>query len=100
VIEEYLPTQPSQPDSAFIHALLVQLIAIDLEKRWQLPATEEEPDGPMCRLHLPDYMGRFPDLLRSDGPPEELICQEYYVRCRWGGQARSSGVLASLRTAA
>jgi len=65
---------------------LVQLIAIDLEKRWQLPAAEEPTDGPICRLRLPDYMGRFPDLLGSDGPPEELICQEYYVRCRWGGR--------------
>ncbi|MGE3314367.1 MAG: serine/threonine-protein kinase [Planctomycetaceae bacterium] len=67
-------------------ALLFELIAIDLEFRWQ----NRSGDGSRFeRRILDDYAAEFFEL---EDPPIELIGEEYRVRCRAGerDQARSS----------
>lgn len=57
--------------------LLIELICIDLEYRWQsLEVTE-----PVTLTH---YIEVFPELISLDRLPLELIGEEYRVRSRWG----------------
>lgn len=57
--------------------LLVELICIDLEYRWQGHGTTEA-------VTLTHYVEAFPELISLDRLPLELIAEEYRVRSRWG----------------
>src|SRR5262245_38855815 len=64
--------------------LLIELIKIDLDYRWQrLPQTKA--DGPLpAQPLLEDYLRRFPELGPVDKLPVELIGEEYSARQCWG----------------
>src|SRR5579871_1733466 len=68
-------------DRDLCRALLVELIAIDLEYRWRASVAEIETGSPR---QLEDYLRLFPELGRIDQTPLELIGEEYRVRQRWG----------------
>jgi tRNA A-37 threonylcarbamoyl transferase component Bud32 len=57
--------------------LLVELICIDLEYRWQ---TRDAA----AVVTLTHYVEEFPELGSLNRLPLELIGEEYRVRCRWG----------------
>jgi hypothetical protein len=57
--------------------LLMELICIDLEFRWQQEYTGKPPT-------LEDYVRQFPKLGSLDDLPIELIGDEYRVRHLWG----------------
>lgn len=63
------------------HALLVELICVDLEFRWRNcsrdPVSHERP-------LLERYAAEFPELGSLDRLPIELIGEEYRVRLLWG----------------
>jgi hypothetical protein len=72
--------------------LLIELIKIDLEHRWRAQGSsverpelrEESLHGIPLRPRLEDYRRQFPELLRSDNFPDDLIAEEFRVRHRWG----------------
>lgn len=76
--------------------LLLGLLPLDLESRWQYARTAETVDRSAddskaqdelpLRPRLEDYARRFPALLRVEELPAELIAHEYRVRQRWGDQ--------------
>ncbi len=67
-IESFLPTEPP----ILRHMVLVELIKIDLEFRWQ----EHN-----CPKTIEQYLAEFPEL-GADGPPADLIHEEYQIRRR------------------
>jgi hypothetical protein len=80
-------------DSEKRRHVLVELVAIDLERRWRSTSarslstvktdqagTRELPPKPQ----LEDYAQRFPTLVDSGELPIDLIAHEYRVRILWG----------------
>jgi serine/threonine protein kinase len=65
-IAAHLPTGPA----AVRRLVLVELVKVDLEFRCR--------DGGDPRIE--EYVATFPELAAADGPPVELICEEYHVR--------------------
>ena len=97
-IEDFLPPVTPDQDPATLHRLLVQLVGIDLEHRWQM-ATETidwkpaggEPTAAApetvpfpLRPRLADYVARYPVLGPVEQLPLDLIIDEYYARRRYG----------------
>ncbi len=76
VLEDYLPQEPR----VLRQLTLVELIKVDLEYRWKngLPKTIEE------------YVVEFPELGGQNGPPVDLIYEEYHIR-RTEGEAVEAG---------
>ena len=81
--------------------LLVELIMIDLECRWQRQLSrvnsalgvsptggEPIPDALPEKPLLEDYLNQYPDLRSHADLPIELVGQEYQVRHRWGDRPR------------
>jgi tRNA A-37 threonylcarbamoyl transferase component Bud32 len=110
-IEDFLPAANTTPeDRAARGALLLELIMIDLERRWrraaprdangaERPAVADRAEPPDLstlpdRPLLEDYIRRFPELggLAEDLPPA-VIADEYRVRCRWGDRPRHESYL-------
>ena len=65
-IVDHLPGEPA----ASRRLVLVELVKVDLEYRARA--------GQSPRVE--DYAARHPELAEEDGPPVELICEEYHVR--------------------
>lgn len=93
VIDDFLlPAEHAQSAQ-----LLVELIKIDLEYRWQLPTHARRED---CEPGLPwfallrDYQRQFPQLGTIEALPLDLIVEEYRVRCRWGDRPRHAAYVA------
>ncbi len=74
--------------------LLIELICIDLEFRWQLAA--HDPAGPE-RLKVEDYADKFTELGGADSLPLELIAEEYRVQQRWGTRPGHDQFLARFK---
>src|SRR5262249_35901391 len=73
-------------DAAARRELLVKLIRIDLDNRWRRVLTAQSSSSRVSfdRLHLADYVQRFPELGPLEKLPPELIADEYWVRRCWG----------------
>jgi serine/threonine protein kinase len=87
-IRDYLPAD-SGDSRVSPREVLIELVMIDLERRWRTGAseaatvpvdTEQFPAKPV----LEDYVARHPELGAADTLPVELICEEFRVRSRWG----------------
>ena len=65
-IVDHLPGEPA----ASRRLVLVEMVKVDLEYRARA--------GQSPRVE--DYAARHPELAEEDGPPVELICEEYHVR--------------------
>ena len=61
-------------DPAVRGAVLVELIKVDLERRW----------GAGQKRKIEDYLGEFPELAESNAALEELVRQEFQVRAGHG----------------
>jgi hypothetical protein len=72
-IADHLPAGPP----ARRRLVLVELVKVDLEFRAR---------GPRPPL-VEDYLAAFPELADADGPPVELLCEEYHVRRAHGAAA-------------
>lgn len=59
--------------------LLHELVCIDLEFRWRRGAADSES----APLRVENYLSRFPELGSAAACDEELIAEEYRVRCHW-----------------
>ncbi len=58
--------------------ILIELIAIDIENRWQRDASKR-----IKRYSVEDYIREFPELSKSNSTLCELLSEEYRVRCRF-----------------
>jgi serine/threonine protein kinase len=80
----YLSSYSSQSGSEFQAAALVELIQIDLERRWKsdgnVPATDPLPARPQVK----DYVAALPECRSLDDVPVELLAFEFRVRHLWG----------------
>ena len=74
-LNDYLPESPP----ALRRLVLVELIKIDLENRWQ------KGDAPKV---IEDYLVQFPEL-NDGGLPSDLIYEEYHVRKQAGDPVQS-----------
>jgi len=94
-IESFLGPEGKRVDSPALHDLLVQLVKIDLEYRWQPGAADPRQQNLKAtvssafatlpwRPRLADYVARYPLLGPLDQLPTELILQEYRVRQQSG----------------
>src|SRR4051812_40607481 len=80
----------SQGERAFQQLALVELVAIDLERRWRAsPSPSSNDVGSSATKRLPakpqveDYVRRF-TLLQADGlVPLDLVVHEFRVRTLW-----------------
>ncbi|MCA9178751.1 MAG: serine/threonine protein kinase [Planctomycetales bacterium] len=84
-IGDFLPVEVSDGT----RGALIELVTIDLERRWRAstseaatipPDTEQLPALPI----LEDYIVRYPTLGSAASLPVELIVDEYRVRQLWG----------------
>ena len=83
-IEEFLAHGRSA-DSPVEHQLFLELVAIDLEHRWQADLAEDQSacgaaDELPVRPRLTDYVARFPCLGPLEDLPSPLVVREYLVR--------------------
>lgn len=98
-LADYLARLPDTADSITKRSLLVELVMIDLERRWQdSQSTSDSEDttagtmetaadegGPAsARPLVEDYLGRYPALGPLDRLPLDLAAYEYRVRHLWG----------------
>jgi len=90
-IDEYLTISASDPELR--RDLLCALVGIDLECRWRSAADgelgsestlDDDTSSLPWRPRLTDYLVRYPELGPLSELSPDLICQEYYVRRRWG----------------
>ena len=98
-LSKYLDHMPETADPEVRRDLLVELVMIDLECRWQAVYTEIDgvigsgadeavrsdpsnilPERPL----LEDYVQRFPSLGPLNRLPDNMITAEFRVRDRWG----------------
>ncbi len=80
-------------DAAVRRQLLIELVAIDLERRWRASSVESSssvgsdhagaPQLPL-KTRLEDYAQKFPALVSDGDVPIDLIVHEYRVRTLWG----------------
>lgn len=83
-IADFLPP----PDASTSHKrLLVELVMIDLERRWRSPSPHASAHGQVfsTRPTLHEYLTRYSQLGTADSLPVALIAEEYRVRKQWGG---------------
>lgn len=73
------------------HNLLVELICVDLECRWN---SANKNRAAIQRMVLDDYVQTFPELNSLDDLPLELIGEEYRVRQLWGDTPGQDDFLA------
>ena len=110
-IEDFLPPESDGGDIGDRREALLELLMIDLERRWRLvqrlDETGADPEGDtLARETLPDrpllddYVRRFPELGAADELPLPLIADEYRVRCRWGDQPDHESYLTRFRHSA
>ncbi len=104
-IEDFLLPAAPDKDPATLHRLLVQLVGIDLERRWRTAAEtakrrpaggQSAPAAPQPALFPPqprlaDYVARYPALGPLEELPLDLIADEYYARCRYGDRPTHAG---------
>jgi serine/threonine protein kinase/O-acetyl-ADP-ribose deacetylase (regulator of RNase III) len=64
-------------------ALLVELIMVDVERRWRAWNANGAKETVMPPL-LAEYAARFPELGEASSIPDELVIHEYRVRLNWG----------------
>ena len=87
IIDDYLGDDPAAEG---LRDLLIALVGIDLEYRWQLAVGAAVVDAttdtsiPPSQPRLADYVARYPTLEPLEELPTELIAHEYWVRHRWG----------------
>lgn len=99
-IADFLPpllNESEQVGSSTRRTVLMELVLVDFEFRWKLAgdldtlscnrddsdADDRAPAIPI-RPRVEDYLAAFPELGSVDDPPVAVVCQEYYVRHRWG----------------
>ena len=74
----------SETRDDFQTTLLVELIQIDMERRWRAaessPADDPLPDRPS----VADYVAAFPECGRLENVPVELLAAEFRIRHLWG----------------
>jgi hypothetical protein len=88
-IKEFLDALPDTISLQAKWELILELIAVDLELRWQGSAGGE---GRGPRLEL--YCKQFPQLGSLDNLPLWLVAEEYRVRRRWGDAPEHAEYLA------
>jgi len=97
-IDDYLGADPAAEG---LRELLIALVGIDLEYRWQKAAGASAVDGTVDTSILPgqprlaDYVARYPTLGPLEELPTELIAHEYWVRHRWGDRPGRDEYLAA-----
>lgn len=72
-IDEFL----AAPGAASRTFTLIELIKIDLERRWE---------GDAARYTLADYVREFPEIAAEGGVPADLIYEELHIRKRCGDE--------------
>ena len=98
-LADYLGRLPETAASITRRSLLVELVMIDLERRWQddqstsgredtapqgiETATDQGRPPPVSPL-IEEYLGRYPALGPMDRLPPDLAAYEYRVRHLWG----------------
>jgi hypothetical protein len=88
-------------DAAVRYRLLLEIVAIDLERRWRSaragfsPTAGTADGGPEfpSRPRLEDYARKYPQLGALAELPIDLITHEYRVRALWGDEPRVSEYL-------
>ncbi|MFT5095081.1 MAG: hypothetical protein ACI93T_003928, partial [Porticoccaceae bacterium] len=80
-LREYL----SESGDEFRTTLLIELIQIDMERRWRtdgplLPADDSLP----ARPKVTDYVSAFPECGSLENVPVELLAAEFRIRHQWG----------------
>lgn len=89
-----------QGQRAFQQLALVELVAIDLERRWRASASRTDTKvGDSSTKTLPakprveDYVRRFALLHSSGVVPLDLVVHEFHVRTLWGDHPQKSEFL-------
>jgi len=83
-LRSYLGKYSSQTGSEFQTTLLVELIQIDLERRWKTESQVPVDDPLPARPHVKDYVSALPEFRDIDQVPVELLAFEFRVRNLWG----------------
>ncbi len=97
-IDDYLGADPTAEG---LRELLIALVGIDLEYRWQkavgAAAVDETVDVSTLprQPRLANYVARHPTLGPLEELPTELIAHEYWVRHRWGDRPGHDEYLAT-----
>lgn len=93
-LRSYVDHHSTQGSSDFRTTVLVELIQIDLERRWKTDA-EAPVDGLLpARPKITDYAAAFPEIGSIDGVPVELLAFEFRVRQLWGDSPEISEFVA------
>jgi eukaryotic-like serine/threonine-protein kinase len=75
--------------------LLIELVCVDLEFRWQACSLTKLSNE---WAFLEHYAARYPELGSLDKIPIEVVSQEYRVRCQWGDRPSHSDFLSRFIT--
>lgn len=93
-IRSYLDEHSTQGSTEFRTTILVELIQIDLERRWKTDA-EVPVDSPLpAQPKITDYTAAFPEIGSVDDVPVELLAFEFRVRQLWGDSPEISEFVA------
>ena len=80
-IRRFLP--PKESGAELRRSTLVELVAIDLERRWTADAPPSESNLP-AKPKLEDYVAAFDELKPLESLPASLVCEEYRLRTKCG----------------
>lgn len=83
-LRSYLDDHSTQSSSEFRTAILIELIQIDLERRWKTDAEVPADSLFPARPKIADYAAAFPEIGNVDDVPVELLAFEFRVRQLWG----------------
>lgn len=80
-IEAFMEQRAASVDARL---LLIELIMIDLERRWSSGGSLDVGPSFPRRPLLDDYVAEFPQLSPIESVPRQLVVEEFRVRWRWG----------------
>ncbi len=93
-LAEYLPAEAAGETA---QSLLLELVLVDLERRWRgsaaNPPPGDQPASPSQCPFLSDYVARYPLLGALDALPAAAWKHEFRVRQRWGDRMTVCGFL-------
>ncbi|NQV29153.1 MAG: serine/threonine protein kinase [Rhodopirellula sp.] len=79
-LREYL----SESNDEVKTTLLIELIQIDMERRWRTDGTLPAADSLPARPTVADYVSAFPECGCLEDVPVELLAAEFRIRHLWG----------------